>query len=171
MRWSVPLGFVLAGVVAGCGGTASDPGNMSGTGVDASSLSKPQYERAVAKILESDPVQEAERLFFTLAAGDITAEECKTETRRFVQDVGEAIDAVADLNPPAEVAGLQTRLITAGRESEAKLRDLADGVEAGDVRCGQEWNERAYGLPSTNRAVAILAEYARRGYPIATNGE
>ena len=122
-------------------------------------------------ILQSDRVREAERLFFTLAAGDVTEEQCKTETRRFVRDVGEATDAVAEPNAPAEVADLQTKLITAGRVSESKLLELADDVAAGDVRCGQEWNERAYGLPSTNRAVAILAEYARRGYPIATNGE
>jgi hypothetical protein len=164
------VGLVLTGVLAGCGG--SDGGSGDGaTGGDGQRLSKRGYERAVARIVESRGVREADLLFYRLAAGDVTPRECNAETRRFVRDVGNGIDAVAKLHPPAEVAGLQARFLVAARETEKALRRLAGDVSAGNVRCGPPWNRRAYGLPSTDRAVAILAEYARRGYRIATNGE
>lgn len=165
------LGLVVAGAVMGCGGSGAGGSSDQTSGGDGPRLSKRGYERAVAEIVESRPVREAQRLFFKLAAGDVTPEACKVETRVFVRDVGMGIDAVAMLRPPAEVAGLQARILVAGRESERALRRLADDVAAGRVRCGPEWNRRAYGLPSTNRAVAILAEYARRGYRLATNGQ
>jgi hypothetical protein len=168
---SIAIGVVLAGLLAGCGGTGGAGSSEQATSGDGPRLSKRQYERAVAEIIESQPVREADRLFFKLAAGDVTAQECTTETRQFVSDVGSGIDAVARLNPPVEVAGLQARIVVAGRESEKQLQRLAEDVAAGKVSCGPQWNSRAYGLPSTDRAVAILAEYARRGYLMATNGE
>jgi hypothetical protein len=125
----------------------------------------------VARIVESPEVRDAQRLFISLAAGDVTGHECKVGTRQFVREVGHGIDAIANLSPPAEVAGLQARFLIAARETERKLRRLAADVSAGNVHCGPGWNSRAYGLPSTNRAVAILAAYARRGYRLAISGE
>jgi hypothetical protein len=171
MRRSVVVGLVLAGVLAACGGSGGSASSEQASGGDGPRLSKRGYERAVAKVVESQPVRQAERLFIVLAAGVVTPEECKAETGRFVRDVRSGIGAVAKLNPPLEVAGLQARFLIAARETEERLRRLAAGVAAGKVRCGQEWNSRAYGLPSTDRAVAILAGYARRGYRIAINGE
>jgi hypothetical protein len=163
--------LVLAGVLVGCGGSDGAGSGDGTTGGDGQRLSKRGYERAVAQIVESRPVREADLLFYRLAAGDVTPAECRVETRRFVRDVGNGIEGVAKLRPPAEVAGLQMRFLTAARETETKLRQLEEDVSAGKVRCGPEWNSRAYGLPSTNRAVAILADYARRGYRMAINGE
>jgi hypothetical protein len=168
---SLAIGLVVAGLLAGCGGTGSADSSEQATTGDGPRLSKRQYERSVAEIIESKPVREADRLFFKLAAGDVTADECTTETRRFLSDVGSGIDAVAKLNAPVGVDGLQARIVVAGRQTEKQLQRLAEDVAAGKVSCGQEWNSRAYGLRSTDRAVAILAEYARRGYLIATNGE
>ena len=168
---SVVTGVLVVGLLVGCGGTGRADSREQAASGDGPRLSKRQYERAVAEIIESQPVREADRLFFKLAAGDVTADECTTETGRFVRDVGSGIDAVARLNPPLEVAGLQARIVVAGRESQRQLQQLAEDVAAGKVSCGPQWNRRAYGLPSTDRAVAILAEYARRGYLIATNGE
>jgi hypothetical protein len=165
------IGLVLAGVVAGCGGSGSGGSSEGTTGGGGPRLSKRGYERAVAQIVESREVREADLLFYRLAAGDVTPEQCKVKTRQFVRDVGNGIDAVAKLRPPAEVAGLQARFLIAARGTEKKLRRLVRDVAAGKVRCGPEWNHRAYGLPSTNRAVAILAEYARRGYRLEINGE
>jgi hypothetical protein len=171
MRRSLTVGLVLAGVLAGCGGSGAGGSSDHTTGGDRPRLSKRGYERAVAQIFESPRVREAQRLFISLAAGNVTPRECKVETGQFVRDVGRGIDAVAKLNPPVEVASLHTRFLIAARESEKRLRRLAGDVSAGSVRCGPAWNSRAYGLPSTDRAVAILAEYARHGYLIATNGE
>jgi hypothetical protein len=168
---SLVAGFLLAGVLVGCGGSGAGGSGEGAGGGDGSRLSRRGYERAVAQIVESRPVRQAERLFSRLAAGDVTAAECRAETGRFVRDVGSGIDAVANLNPPAEVAGLHARFLIAARGTERKLRRLAEDVSAGNVRCGPQWNSRAYGLPSTDRAVTILAEYARRGYRIAINGE
>jgi hypothetical protein len=168
---SFVAGLVLAGVLAACGGSGGSGSREGASGGDGPRLSKRGYERAVAKIVESRPVREAERLFYRLAAGDVTAAECGAETGRFVRDVGSGVDAVAKLNPPLEVAGLQARFLIAARETEKRLRRLVDDVAAGKVRCGPEWNSQAYGLPSTDRAVAILGEYARSGYRIAIDGE
>jgi hypothetical protein len=165
------VGLVVAGVLAGCGGSGSGGSSEGTTGDDGPRLSKRGYERAVAKIVESPGVREADLLFYRLAAGDVTPEQCRVKTRQFVRDVEKGIDAVAKLDSPAEVAGLQARFVIAARETETKLRRLARDVSAGKVRCGPEWNHRAYGLPSTNRAVAILAEYGRRGYRLDINGE
>jgi hypothetical protein len=165
------MGLVLAGVLAACGGSGGDGSSDGTTGGDGPRLSKRGYERAVAVIVESRAVRQADRLFFSLAAGDVTTEGCKVKTSRFVRDVGKGIDAVAKLSPPAEVADLHARFLVAARETQKTLRRLARDVSAGKVRCGPQWDRRAYGLPSTNRAVAILAAYARRGYRLATNGE
>ena len=168
---SLLVGVVLARVVVGCGGSGAGGSSEGTTGDDGPRMSKRGYERAVAQIVDSRGVREAQRLFIYLAAGEVNRQECMVETRQFVRDVGSGIDAVAELNPPAAVAGLQSRFLDAARETETKLRRLAADVSAGKVRCGPGWNHRAYGLPSTNRAVAILAGYARHGYRIAINGE
>ena len=87
----------------------------------------------------------------------------------FAEDVHALIDAVDRLEPPADAEDLQPRLLAAARETAEKIDELADDVAAGRVACGQPWNARAYGLPSTEEFQRVLDDYERRGYRLVTD--
>jgi hypothetical protein len=74
------------------------------------------------------------------------------------------VDEIDEVRPPEEVDEIHDRLVAAARETVDALDELADDVDAGNVDCGMDWNRRAYGLESTERAEAALAELQERGY-------
>jgi hypothetical protein len=134
-------------------------------------LNHDAYLAALHVIERSPAARDADRLFLRLATGAVSPEECRQGARRFADDVSNVVGAIDRLRPPPDAAGLQRKLVAAARRSEHALDDLADDVAAGRVRCGQSWNRRAYGLPSTLQAQHLLDEYARRGYRLDINGE
>jgi hypothetical protein len=129
---------VSGGLLFGCGhgGAASQSGKQ---------LTHDEYQRAIVGVEMSAASTEASRLFFSLAAGDLSDADCRSGTRRFADDIHTVIDSIAALHPPDDAQDLQRRLIDAGRESAAQLDTLASDVESGKVSCGEQWNNRAYG--------------------------
>lgn len=162
LRHLAALGAAVAVLTAGCGGSAS--GTKSGP-----PLTHDRYIAALNAITTGPALDEAQRLFFRLAAGRISEEECRDGARRFADDAKEVVADVAALNPPAEVADLQERFVASASVSTSLIEKLADDVEAGRVECGQPWNRRAYGLPSTADAQEVLTELAQRGYLFVGN--
>jgi hypothetical protein len=156
------LAFMVA--AAGC---VSGTDSGSGTGIGPQ-LTHDEYQ---ARIESAPVVLETAALFYRLAAGDVSDVECRTgAARTFARNVHRIIDSVAALNPPDDAADLQRRLLAAAEETSSALDPLADDVEAGDVTCGQPWNERAYGLASTTRVEAVIAEYAAAGDQLGLHG-
>jgi hypothetical protein len=156
------FGFTLVGLVvvfmlfAGCGGN--------------SRLSKAEYEAAVLSIVrELQP--EATHLFFDIVANEYPREECATKTARFHTVLKEIVDRVEALRPPLEVVGLQARFLAAARKSVDEVGEAAADVQRGLLSCAQPLNRRIYGLPSTDRAEAVLSEYRTRGYFPYLGGE
>jgi hypothetical protein len=137
-------------LVAGCGSNSGPK-----------RLSHDDYVAAIDEIETSAPARDAERRFFTLAAGAETSE-CVAGSKAFARDIHQIIGAVAALVPPADVADLQARFLVAARQSSAKIDLLAKDVAAYRVDCGSDWNHRAYALPSTIRAQKAMTELARR---------
>jgi hypothetical protein len=144
---------------------------LSGCGESGEArLSHDEYRIALERLAFSSPaMRDAQRRFNELAAGSVTASECPRSARRFAEDVHVLIDAVARLRPPRDAEDLQPRLLAAARRSAEQLDDLADQVAAGRVACGQPWNARAYGLPSTEVFQSVVDAYARRGYRLQSN--
>jgi hypothetical protein len=60
--------------------------------------------------------------------------------------------------------GLQDEFVDASRETVETIEGLADDVAAGRVRCGNDYNGRAYGLPSTLRAERVIEQIEAKGY-------
>jgi hypothetical protein len=127
-------------------------------------LTGEQYRTAIQQIQSSDTARQVDQLFFSLAAGDVSPRECRDGARRFAEDIHAIIHDVERLAPPDDAVLPQQRLVESAKESAAKLDALADDVEAGAVTCGRQWNERAYGLPSTDRADEAFVELSNLGY-------
>jgi hypothetical protein len=142
-------GLCLALALAGCGGD--------------NRLSKTEYEAAVLGIVR-DSETEATHLFFDIVANDYPRKECGTKTSRFHGVLKEIVDRVEALRPPSEVADLQMRFLAAARISVDEVGEAAADVRRGRLSCGRPLNLRIYGLPSTDRAEAVLSEYRERGY-------
>jgi hypothetical protein len=165
-RWATGLLLVpAASLFVGCGGSA-DVVSSGGP-----RLTHAQYQAAITRIELSPLVGDMNRLFFQLAAGDVSERGCRDGARRFAEDVHTVVERVAKLRAPQDVAGLQDRLVEAGRKTDAQIERLADDVEAGNVSCGQPWNQRAYGLASTDQARQVIVELGNRGYGLALNSE
>jgi hypothetical protein len=157
------VGITLVGVCVGLLLTGS------GCGGD-SRLSKTEYETAVLGIVR-DLEPEASHLFFDIVANDYALKECATKTSRFHGVLKEIVDRVEAVRPPSEVADLQTRFIAAARISVDEVDQAAADVRRGRLSCGRPLNLRIYGLPSTDRAQAVLREYRERGYFPWAGGE
>jgi hypothetical protein len=159
------LVVVSGGVLLGCGGSGA---TASGSGEH---LTHDEYQRAIVGVETSPASNEASRLFSSLAAGDLSDADCRAGARRFADDIHTIIDSIAALDPPDDAQDLQRRLIDAARDSAAQLDTLAGDVESGKVACGEQWNHRAYGLPSTTKAYQVIIEAGRRGYQLQLNSE
>jgi hypothetical protein len=156
----------LAALLAACGGDGEGATSRSGE-----PTTHEDYQQAIGRIEQSTAVREAGDLFYALAAGDVSHSECREAARRFADDVHEIVEDVAALTPPADIDDLHDRLLDEARATSTALDALASDVEAGEVGCGQEWNARAYGLASTDRARVILVQYTGRGYRLGVNGQ
>jgi hypothetical protein len=133
-------------------------------------LSHDEYRAALQRLAFSSPaMRDAQRRFSELASGSVTASDCPRSARRFAEDVHVLIAVVARLRPPRDAEDLQPRLLAAARRSSEQLDDLADELAAGRVACGQPWNARAYGLPSSEVFQRVVDAYARRGYRLQSN--
>jgi hypothetical protein len=83
---------------------------------------------------------------------------CASLIRSFHNEVVGVVDEVAALRPPSGVSAVHQRMVGAARESVARVGEIADAVDAGEVACGNEINHLLYGMPSTERAQAALDE-------------
>ena len=64
------------------------------------------------------------------------------------------------------MARLQDEFVAAANESLDRLREVDDEVEAGAVSCGQQVNNKIYGLPSSDRAERAIGRLEARGYHV-----
>ncbi len=157
--------LIVVLVAAACSGHGSSA-TSTATGPR---LTAKQYSLALELLATGPTVERADREFTTLAAGAVTPAQCKAGARQFSDDVAATIAQAEKLNPPANVAQLQQRFIAAATTSSEAIAQAADDVESGDLKCGEPWNHRVYGLESTDRAVAALAGMAAQGILFSGN--
>jgi len=138
-------------LLAACGGEDQEP------------LSKAEYEREALALAEGKG-SEAAGLFFEIVTGLIPPDECKVKATRFHETLEEIVAEIERLRPPQEVADLQRDFLVTARESVADVGRAVEDVQEGDLSCGFDLNKRIYGLPSTDRAEAIVSEYHELGY-------
>ena len=150
MKSSLCVVVLAALALTGCGG--------------GERLTKGEYLERGREIQVSTSLLDAGRLFFRLSSGRVSAEECQDGTVRFRDAAASVVAEVDEIRPPQEIEQIHDRLVAAAQESIDALDGLVDDVSAGEVSCGQEWNRRAYGLASTERAQAVLKELEQQGY-------
>ena len=110
------------------------------------------------------------QLYTELAgSASLSQPDCADKARAFHGELAKLVARVDRLRPPRDVERLHEQFLDAARVSVAEIGRLADEVGRGKVRCGEEYNARAYGLPSTERAERVVQELGRRGYPLGLN--
>lgn len=152
--------LALCALAGGCGGASSRP------------LSKEDYVAKIRALESSDTVLEATNAYTDMAGGkQLTQSECADDARMLHSDLQTIVDEVDALRAPSDVQALQDRFVAAGQETVDTVGGLADEIGKGDLVCGEPFNRRAYGLPSTTRAEAVIEELGRRGYIFGLNSE
>lgn len=132
-------------------------------GGDEAPMTKAEYEREAYSIVEGLG-GEASRLYSAIVIGFGSRDECKDDTTRFHEVLGEIVARVEHLRPPEEVEELHRAFLIHARESVAEVGRAAEDVRRGEIACGFDLNRRIYGLPSTERAEEVLSEYQELGY-------
>ena len=122
------------------------------------------YQRAIWRVLSD--TTEPTRLFTALVVRRRPVAECSRLMRNFTGRVGQLLGRVAGLDPPPAVAGIQREFLVAAWSSWRRLEKIGGDVTTGRVRCGDDLNNRIYGMPSTERADRAIARLERRGYRV-----
>ena len=155
LDWHVRCVVLLLAPVmgaAGCGG---------GEGDDR--LTRREYQEAILEIAE-DQSKALDLYGDVVVEPSLSRHECAGRVRALHQEVRGLIDRVASLEPPRNVAAIHERFVTAANTSLDRVSEVTDQVEAGEVACGQELNNRIYGLPSSKRAERAISELEAHGY-------
>ena len=108
----------------------------------------------------------AVQLYTELVVRPRERSECAALAREFHEELEAILGRIEELRPPEEIDELHARFVGSARTSVERVGELADEVEDGETSCGQDYNRKAYGLPSTRRAEAVLEELERRGYVV-----
>jgi hypothetical protein len=132
-------------------------------------LSKDEYIAKLRALEASGLTRDTTNLFTKMAAYVLPQGECITDARAFHSDLQTIVDEVHGLNPPAEVQKIQDDFVAAGQDTVDVVGQLVREIEAGKLKCGQDFNRRAYGLPSTDRAQRAIDELGKLGYRIGSN--
>jgi hypothetical protein len=141
---------LLALCCAGCGGGGGER------------LGKDEYTERIQTLAYGPDARTASALFIGLVVAPHAG--CAAEARRFAETLHEIVADVEALEPPAEVESLHERFLSAAKESVDQVDEAVAEVEAGTLTCGQPLNRRIYGLPSTERAQAVITELVEKGY-------
>jgi hypothetical protein len=132
-------------------------------------LSKDEYVAKLRALESSGLAREATRIYDRMAGLALPQGECIDNARTFHADLQTIVDEVHGLSPPAEVQRIQDDFVSAGQDTVDVIGRIVRDIEAGTLKCGQAFNRRAYGLPSTDRAQQALRELGRHGYHIGLN--
>jgi hypothetical protein len=127
-------------------------------------LTRRGYQRAIWRIVSD--TAEPTRLYTKLVLRRRPVAECSRLMWDFTGRVGGLLDRVAGLDPPPAVAGIQREFLDAAWRSWHRLEKIGADVATGRVRCGQDLNDRIYGMPSTERAERAIARLERRGFRV-----
>ena len=152
-RWRAlgVVGAVTAAAASGCGG-----------GGEEERLTKADYQAEILAVLED--ADEPTALYTDLVVEPWSRQECADGVATLEDQVGELIDRIASLRPPAQVEATHDDFIAAARTSVDRIGAVRQSVAEGDVSCGRELNEKLYGMPSTREAERAITRLERRGY-------
>lgn len=129
----------------------------------APALTKEEYVERV-RTIQIGTYRLLTGVYDDLVAGRLPKSRCRRKVRVFHSELRQALDRVAALRPPEEVAGLQDHFLVAANRSARHVGEVAEEVERGRLSCGRPLNDRIYGLRSTEQALRVLREFERRGY-------
>lgn len=154
---------VLLAVASGCGGGGSR----------GERLSKSEYLDRIRAVESGDRAREATDVFTKKALSDpaLPQAECAARARTLHADLEQIVDEIDGLRPPSEVQAIQDEFVSAARETVDIIGGLRDDVKDGKVRCGEDFNRRAYGLPSTARAQRAVEKLGDLGYRVGLNSD
>ena len=77
--------------------------------------------------------------------------------------IGDLVDRIAALRPPAQAEPAHDDFVAAARTSVDRIGTVRETVAAGKVSCGDELNRELYGMPSTAEAERAVPD-STRGY-------
>lgn len=157
------LSVFFVAALGGCGSSSSQASK-------AERLSESEYAGKLLEI-ENSFYGPASKLYTDIVLFDpasstpnLAGSVCAESTHEFAGMLHDVVDSVTTLTPPADVEGLQKRFLDEARVSVAVVDQAVRDVETGQLSCGRDMNARIYGLPSTDRAEAVLEELSAKGY-------
>lgn len=154
----VAVTSVLA--AAGCG---RDDDSRRPSETEDVRLTKQEYVQR-ARTIQLRAYRELAPVFSELVGERLSHDRCSRRAQFFHSRIERALDRVAALEPPEEVAELQDRFLAAANRSANQIGEVVEEVRRGRLSCGRALNDRIYGLPSTEQAQRVLREFDQRGY-------
>ena len=136
----------------------------SGCGGSDESLSREDYQASIADLVQDSA--EPTELHTELVLMPRSPEECTSMLAAFEEQVGDLVERVAELRPPAPVQDAHDDFVAAARRSVGRIHAVRDDVAAGKVSCGDELNRLLSGMPSARKAERAIARLERRGYVV-----
>jgi hypothetical protein len=127
-------------------------------------LSHDEYQRAILQIISGEDSRAAGRLYTEVVGRESDAKTCAAQVAALQQHLDAMLNQVEQLAPPADAATSQSAFLTPARESVQLVGVAASDAAAGRLRCGPAMNRRIYGMPSTRRAEAAIADLEKVGY-------
>ena len=152
-RTLAAVGTVTALAASGCGGN---------DGSSEERLTKADYQAEIQAVLED--AAEPTALYTDLVVERRPPQQCADGVAALQDQIGELIDRIDTLRPPADAEPDHDDFIAAARRSVDRIGTVREDVAEGKVSCGDELNQELYGMPSTRDAERAIGRLEGRGY-------
>src|SRR3954451_14182485 len=140
------------------------PAGCGGGGGDGGPLTHEEYQGEIS-VISADGFG-ASQLYLALVEGTLTQPDCAAKLADFQGQVGDLVERVAALHPPADAAAAQAAFVTAARQSVAQVGVIGAQVAAGTLACGEALNAQLTAIPSNAQASAAIASLQASGYSV-----
>ena len=134
----------------------------AGGGGGEERVTKAEYQAEILAVAED--AAEPTALYTDLVVKPQPREKCAAGVATLEDQIGELVDRIAALRPPAQAEPAHDDFVAAARTSVDRIGTVRETVAAGKVSCGDELNRELYGMPSTTEAERAITRLERRGY-------
>ena len=146
-------GFCVVASIAAVGCNGDDGGER---------LTRAEFQREIFSLIEDSSAPNA--LYYDLVSDAQATEECKRVAVRFHDQVDAFVERVRALEPPEAVEAIHADFSAAAEEWVDRVEAVREGIDAGELSCGQQVNNLLYDSRALRQALRALDELEQHGY-------